>query len=104
MRRPKAIEKIKDVLRTVAPAAEIILYGSEARGESRADSDFDILILEDVDKISYQRRVEIEGPLFDLFLSDGIDVSPMLMTKKQWENRPFLTPFYINIINEGIRL
>ena len=83
MRRPKAIEKIKDVLRTVAPAAEIILYGSEARGESRADSDFD---------------------LFDLFLSDGIDVSPMLMTKKQWENRPFLTPFYINIINEGIRL
>jgi len=28
----------------------------------------------------------------------------MVMLKKLWENRPFKTPFYINVTNEGIVL
>ena len=27
-----------------------------------------------------------------------------VMLRKQWENMPFKTPFYINVINEGIIL
>jgi len=28
----------------------------------------------------------------------------MVMAKKIWYNRPFKTPFYINVMNEGIEL
>ncbi len=27
-----------------------------------------------------------------------------ILPKNQWENRPLITPFYLNIINEGVRL
>ena len=30
--------------------------------------------------------------------------SPTVMLRKQWENMPFKTPFYINVMNEGIRI
>lgn len=104
MRRPIALSIIKSVLRRVVPNAEVILYGSEARGDARPDSDFDLLILEDVDNISYSRRMEILGPLYELSWKKGIEVSPILMTKKNWKNRPFITPFYLNVINDGIKI
>lgn len=43
-------------------------------------------------------------PLYELELKTGINISPIVMLKKLWENRPFKTPFYINVVNEGIVL
>ena len=102
MRRPEAIEKIKAILRKVAPNAKVILFGSEARGDARPDSDFDILILEDVDKISYSREKEITDPLFMLAYDEGIEVQPIVKTRHDWENRPCVTPFYMNVMTDGI--
>jgi predicted nucleotidyltransferase len=104
MRRPKALKKIVDIIRKVAPKAEIILFGSEARGEARPDSDFDILILEDTESISLSRAKEITDPLFMLAYDEGIEVQPILRTKHEWENRPCVTPFYNNVMTDGIRL
>ena len=42
--------------------------------------------------------------LYDIELETGVSISPMVMLKKDWENRPFRTPFYINVVNEGIVL
>lgn len=36
---------IKKQVKDIDPFADIILYGSRARGEERSDSDWDILIL-----------------------------------------------------------
>lgn len=41
MRRPQIIERIRKALGQVAPDAKAILYGSEARGDARPDSDID---------------------------------------------------------------
>ena len=92
-------------MRRVAPTAKTILYGSEARGDARSDSDIDLLVLLDGDqRLSIDKEMEVRGPLYDIELETGVVINPMVMLKSQWENRPFRTPFYINVVNEGIVL
>lgn len=52
----------------------------------------------------FGREEKIAGVLYDIELNTGVLISPMIMLRKQWENRPFKTPFYINVMNEGITL
>jgi predicted nucleotidyltransferase len=104
MRRPEIVQQIKQRVLETEPTATTILYGSEARGEARPDSDSDVLILLEGEKRDLHKENELSGVLYDLELSSGVLISPMIMLRKQWENRPFKTPFYINVMNEGIRL
>ncbi len=107
MKRVEIIEQIKDIMQRIAPTAKTILYGSEARGEARLDSDIDLLILIDGEKMTLAQEEAITLPLYELELKTGVSISPIVMLKKLWENRPFKTPFYINVVNvvnEGILL
>jgi predicted nucleotidyltransferase len=47
MRRDVLLRKVKQAVGEVEPEAEIILYGSQARGDSNAQSDWDFLVLVD---------------------------------------------------------
>ncbi len=104
MQRKEIVEQIREIMREVAPTAQVILYGSEARGDALPDSDIDLLILVDNDKLTLAEEETITLPLYELELKTGVIISPMVTTKKRWENRPFKTPFYINVVNEGIIL
>ena len=104
MARPEIVDRIRKSIRHTIPTATAILYGSEARGDARPDSDIDLLILLDGDKLSLEREMEVTGPLNEIEWQTGVLVSPIMMLRSQWENRPFKTPFYINVMNEGIRL
>lgn len=104
MNRPKIVRQIKRRLREIEPGANIILYGSEARGEALEDSDIDVLILLNKNQVKFDDKTRINDALYDIELETGIIISSIIYTKKQWENRPFKTPFYINIMNEGIKL
>ena len=104
MRRTEIVNQISQAIHGVAPTATAILYGSEARGDARNDSDIDVLILLDGDHRNLKHEDEISGELYNIELATGILVSPMIMLRKQWENRPFKPPFYINVMNEGIRI
>ena len=52
MRRSEIIEQIRKTVYGIAPTAKTILFGSEARGEARFDSDIDLLILLEGEKLT----------------------------------------------------
>lgn len=100
------LSRIKTEVERVAPGAEVILYGSVARGEETEDSDIDVLIVvdKDVPFLALADTEEITAVLFDLEIETGIPISPVIRTRRQWKNPPFRTPFIINVLNEGRRL
>lgn len=103
MRRPKIVEMISKVMKDTAPEAVTILYGSEARGTAREDSDFDILVLlpDSHDKSSFaSRKLEIFDKLYEIELMWNVVIFPLIILKSMWEKRR--TPFTCNVINDGI--
>ena len=104
MKRPEIIENIQEVLHHVLPRdAKIILFGSEARGEAREDSDIDLLILLNKDSITYQDRQMVGHPLYDIELKTNTIITPIIRTQSQWTTQ-VLSPFKYNIEKEGIIL
>lgn len=85
------------------PGGKAYLYGSRARGNARPDSDWDVLILIDKDKLEVRDYDEITYPLSELGWTLGTIISPILYTNKDWQTQSY-TPFYKNIEQEGVPL
>ena len=104
MKRTQIVLAVKNTLRRVAPDATAILYGSEARGESRPSSDIDVLVLLDKEKITLNDRQQITYPIYDVGLETDTIISIMVFTKRSWEKEMNITPFYHNVMKEGVLL
>ena len=94
---------IREYVNSVDSKAEVILYGSRARGDERADSDWDILILTD-----YPANLEVErkfrNELYDLELETGESFSVFVYSKHDWQTKQRITPYYQSVTAEGINL
>ena len=85
------------------PMDSAILFGSRARGDARVDSDWDILILLDKERITQDDMDNISYPIRELGWELDEMLNPIMYTKKEWEAKSF-TPFYKNVKKEGITL
>ena len=94
---------IRHYINAIDPKAEVILYGSRARGDERPDSDWDILVLTDysVDLIIERK---FRDKLYDLELETGEPLSIFIYSKNDWQTKQRITPFYENVTQEGVRI
>jgi predicted nucleotidyltransferase len=97
------LAEIKRLVKQNAPDAQVILFGSRARGDARPDSDWDVLILLDRDKFSSADYDKIAYPLFDLAMTFDAFVSPKIYTKNDWLKRS-CSIFYKNVEEDGVEL
>ncbi len=77
MTRSEIIEAIRnEVVRVVRPR-RVILFGSQARGDARPDSDYDLLIVADTDRPTYEVRVDARVAMMGIPVSmDLIVLTP----------------------------
>ena len=94
---------IRNSIHLIDPKAEVILYGSRARGDERTDSDWDILILTDY-SVDLQTERIFRDKLYDLELETGESFSVFAYSKDDWTTKQRITPFYQNVTQEGIQL
>ena len=85
------------------PKARAILFGSRARGDAHRDSDWDILILLDKEQITSADKDDISYPIFEFGWDIDEMIHPIMYTAKEWETKHH-TPFYKNVMKEGVNL
>lgn len=104
MKRSELLARIKEAVARIDPDAEVILYGSRARGKGGPASDWDILVLSDQEPLRDSRKA-IRAQLYEIEWASGEVVSAVIKSRAEW-NMPELrySPYHRNVEREGVRL
>ena len=98
------LHRIREAIHDVEPTAQVILYGSRARGDAHPDSDWDLLVLL-AGPVDHRRTAAVRHRLYPLEVEADIVVSAMVLSDKEW-NSPLAQamPFHANVMREGVAL
>lgn len=95
---------IKETVAREEAGAEVILYGSRARGTAGEESDWDILVLLDQPSVDFKDEQRIRHSLYPIELELETPISVFAYSRNDWNTRLKATPLYAQIQKEGIRL
>lgn len=75
---------VKEVVRRFLPTAEVLLYGSVARGTHGPESDYDVLVIAER-PLSRTQEDAVMDAVFDLELERQVVISTLLYSKDEWD-------------------
>ncbi len=82
---------------------EIILFGSYAKNQSDEESDIDIIVLVDEDKMQLKAYSHsVAEAVTDLNLKYNVVLSVIIQSTTEYEEYKEVLPFFINIRREGV--
>lgn len=94
------LKHIKAAVLSFDDKAEVILFGSRARGDNREDSDWDVLVLTSK-KSSGSYGDPIVDALLPLELKYEQAIAPLIVERQTWDYWE-IAPIHQNIRKEGI--
>ena len=104
IRRINVLQHAKAIIRGLIPDAEIILYGSRARGNATPDSDWDLLVLTN-QKITPELEEKLWDALYIITVERGEVISAVVKNRLEWST-PFVkaSPYHQEIDQDGVWL
>ena len=94
--------QVKDAVRSILPDADVILYGSRARGDAREDSDWDFLVLTDK-PVTVALEEKIRRAMDELSLNLAVIISAFIENRHEWSTpRAKASPYRRAIEREGV--
>ena len=98
------LKQVEQKIHSVAAGAEVILYGSRARGDAGPISDWDFLILVE-QPLDRNQVVELKNCIYDLELETDTVLSSIVRTRDEWDSpRYAVLPFRRIVEQEGVSL
>ena len=103
-------EAVRSFLRRITDRYDMagaILYGSRARGTHRPDSDADVVVLLNGERLKVLKTtLAMADVAYDVLLETGINISPLPVWLDEWEHpETYSNPALLrSIAREGVRL
>jgi UTP:GlnB (protein PII) uridylyltransferase len=100
----KLLAHVKQTIHEIEPNADIILYGSRARGDAHPESDWDFLILLD-GMVDDARTDALRHRIYNIEWDCGEVLSAIVRSRQEW-NTPLyqVMPFSKVVRAQGIRI
>lgn len=96
------LSRCREAIRRAVPDADIILYGSRARGDGNEYSDYDILVLVN-QPVNVALKDRILCNVYPLELETEAMLTVVTYDRQQWESLPYREmPFHKNVERDGV--
>lgn len=102
MKREIILQKVKATVQQIDPQAEVILFGSRARGDAREDSDWDFLVLTDYQLNDKGKYALVDTVFEQVELTTGEVTTLILHEKAEWYTKFKVTPLFQHIVEDGV--